>query len=87
MVILKTECHLFINLNNVYLEDNNPVCDVSINGFKLFSQEIFEDYDTVNKPSLVIHSFPMHVVNYGVDIEGNPADSYTGCFTYPRIIA
>ncbi len=34
MVILKTECHLFVYLNNVYLVDNNPVCYVSINGFK-----------------------------------------------------
>lgn len=73
---------------DVYLKDNNPACDVSINGFKLFTQEdIFDDYDKVNTPDLVIHTFPMHVVNYGIDDEGNPADSYTGCFTYPRIIA
>ena len=65
-----------------------PICDVYINGFHLFSQEIFDegDYDTVNKPGLQVHSMPMHLVNYGIDAEGNPAPSYTGCFTYPRLM-
>lgn len=82
---------------DVRLENDLPVCDVSINGFKLFTQEIFADpddnpygelaYDKVNKPGLVIHSLPMHLVNYGVDADGNPGNSYTGTFTYPRLAA
>ena len=70
-------------------EKGVPVCDVTINGFKLFSQEIFdaEDYDAEKKLPLYINTLPMHLVNYGVDIEANPDESYVGSFTYPRLIA
>ena len=78
----------FIEFDFSLNEDDMPICDVYINGFHLFSQEIFDegDYDTVNKPGLQVHSMPMHLVNYGIDAEGNPAPSYTGCFTYPRLM-
>ena len=72
---------------HVYLdEDNDPKCDVFINGFHVASDWVFEHYDTVNTPSIRIRTLPMHVVNYGVDVEGNPADSYVGSFTYPRLV-
>ena len=75
---------------DVRLTETRPVCDVSINGFHLFTRNVFydlEDYDMVNKPSLRLKTLPMHLVNYGVDIEGNPDESYVGSFTYPRLIA
>lgn len=76
---------------DVYMADNGndevvPFCDAYINGFKIFKSEIFNKYDTVNNPKLMIREMPMHVVNYGVDVEGNPANSYIGTFTYPRLI-
>ena len=73
---------------HVYLNDQNDAwCDITINGMLVYSTYIFDDYDTVNTPSIHIHTMPMHVVNYGVDAEGNPAASYKGWFTYPRLIA
>ena len=47
---------------------------------------MFEYYDKENTPDVYIKSLHMHVVNYGKDAEGNPANSYKGAFTYPRII-
>ena len=71
---------------DVRLTDDQPVCDVYINGFHLFTQDIFEHYDNATKPSIYIHSLPMHIVNYGVDADGTPDESYVGRFTYPRSI-
>ena len=51
------------------------------------SYELFESYDTVNTPSISLLTMPMHVINYGKDAKGNPADKYTGMFTYPRLIS
>lgn len=76
----------FIEFDFSLNEKDMPVCDIYINGFHLFQQEVLADYDTVNKPGLQIHTMPMHLVNYG-DAEGNPGPSYTGCFTYPRLMA
>ena len=71
----------------VYLNnDNEPTIDVSINGMLIESYEMFEHYDTVNKPSISILTMPMHVINYGKDAEANPANKYVGMFTYPRLI-
>ena len=78
---------------DVYLAENDieemvPYCDAYINGFKIFSSEIFPSgYDTDTNPGIHIHSLPMHVVNFGKDIDGNPASKYEGTFTYPRFIA
>ena len=66
-----------------------PVYDAYVNGFKVEEEcELLDKdhYDSVNKPSLYINTLPMHLVNYGVDAEGTPGESYTGCFTYPRLI-
>lgn len=72
---------------HVYFEEGVPVCDSYVNGFKTTeAQELFEVYDTENNPDLFIKSLPMHVVNYGIDAEGNPGESYKGWFTYPRLI-
>ena len=72
---------------HVYLDrDNDPMCDISINGMLIYSDYMFENYDKVNTPSISIYTMPMHVVNYGLDAEGNPAPSYKGWFTYPRLI-
>ena len=73
----------------VYLEDvtNEPLCDVSINGFHLYTQEIFDKYDKVNTPDIHISRMQLHVVNYGVDADGTPDDPYSGCFTFPRLVA
>ncbi len=77
---------------HVYLTEvdevqNVPVCDVYINGLLIYEQvELFDNYDTVNTPSISIYTMPMHLVNYGVDIDATPAEAYTGCFTYPRLI-
>lgn len=71
---------------DVYLGEDQPTCDVYINGFKLFSQKMFEQYDIDAKPDLYIHTLPMHIVNYGVDANGAPDESYIGTFTYPRLI-
>jgi len=72
---------------HVYLdEDNDPKCDISINGRLIYSEWIFYYYDTVNKPSIYITTFPMHLINYGQDNSRNPRDSYVGSFTYPRLI-
>ena len=72
---------------DVHLDsDSNPICDVSINGFKLFTQDIFEGkYDKANNPGLEIKTLPMHIVNYGNE-DGTAQDSYTGIFTLPRLI-
>ena len=73
---------------HVYLnEDNEPWVDIYINNIMIYQTSIFENYDTVNKPSIYIHTLPMHLVNYGVDADGNPAPSYKGWFTYPRLIS
>ena len=76
----------------VHMEDNGngdvvPFCDSYINGFHIVSSEIFYKYDTVNNPSVKLQSLPLHIVNYGIDAEGNPDASYHGTFTYPRLIA
>lgn len=72
---------------HVYLgEDNDAYVDITINGLLIYQTYIFEEYDTVNTPSIHIHTFPMHIVNYGVDVEGTPDAPYTGSFTYPRLI-
>lgn len=72
---------------HVYLnEENDAWADIYINNVMIYSTYIFEDYDTVNTPSIHIHTLPMHLINYGVDAEGNPAPSYKGSFTYPRLI-
>ena len=72
---------------HVYLdEDSDPMVDIFINGIMVYQTYIFEHYDTVNKPSIHIHTLPMHLINYGVDSDGNPAPSYKGWFTYPRLI-
>ena len=72
---------------HVYLDaDNDPKCDISINGMKVYSSWIFENYDTVNTPDIYLTSFPMHVVNYGQDDSDSPRSSYVGAFTYPRLI-
>lgn len=76
---------------DIYMKNNGngeivPFCDASINGFMIFSSEIFYKYDTVNNPDVMIRTLPLHVVNYGLDVDGNPASSYTGTFTYPRLI-
>ena len=76
--------HVYIGENDEHVE--TVLADVFINGFHLFTQEVFENYDVEAKPAISIKSLPMHVVNYGVDAEGNPADSYVGSFTYPRLI-
>lgn len=72
---------------HVYLdEDNDPKCDISINGRLIYSEWIFYDYDKVNKPSIYITTFPMHLINYGQDDSELPRGSYVGTFTYPRLI-
>ena len=73
---------------HVYLNNNNvAVCDIYINGLLIYAeQELFDNYDTVNTPSISIYTLPMHLVNYGVDTDANPADKYSGVFTYPRLI-
>ena len=72
---------------HVYLdEDSDPMVDIFINGIMVYQTYIFDHYDTVNKPSIHIHTLPMHLINYGVDSDGNPAPSYKGWFTYPRLI-
>ena len=77
--------HIYIGENDE--QEQAVLADVFINGFHLFTQDVFEHYDVEAKPAISIKSLPMHVVNYGVDAAGNPADSYVGAFTYPRLIA
>ena len=72
---------------HVYLDgDNDPKIDITINGMLVYQDWIFSNYDTVNTPDIYITTLPMHLINYGVDAEGNPDNSYTGSFTYPRLI-
>ena len=76
---------------HVYLpegEDAQPVCESSINGFKLFTYDIFEHYDMENSKDIYIYTMPMHLANYGIDAEGNVDETcfYKGTFTYPRIV-
>lgn len=73
---------------HVYLDgsSNEAMVDVFINGFHIYTEQIFEHYDTVNTPDIKIWTLPMHVVNYGVDTDGNPDAPYTGTFTKPRLI-
>ena len=72
---------------HVYLNgENNAWCDIKINGMKVYSSYIFENYDKVNTPLLTIKTMPLHVVNYGQDDSELPRDSYVGTFTYPRFI-
>ena len=73
---------------HVYLgQDNDAMCDISINGRVIYSTYIFDEYDTVNTPSIHLHTLPMHLINYG-NPDGSVNDSlkYTGTFTYPRLI-
>ena len=66
--------------------DGEPMCDVYINNFKLFTAKMFYDYDVVNKPQISMSKMQLHVVNYGIDADGTPDDWYVGRFTYPRLI-
>lgn len=62
--------------------------DIYINGKMIYSTYIFEHYaDLEQKPSIHIHTMPMHLINYG-NPDGTTGDEfkYTGTFTYPRII-
>lgn len=77
------EFHVYLNSD----EGNDAWCDIKINGTLIYSSYIFENYDTVNKPSISIKTLPMHVVNFGQDDSEYPRDSYVGTFTYPRIIS
>ena len=70
---------------HVFLDGMDANCDVYINGMHIFTQNMFDDYE-VSKGPLYIKTLPMHVVNYGIDAQGNPAESYTGTFTKPRLI-
>ena len=77
---------------HVYLDDDPEnldvaVCDIFINGFKIEKVDVFYNYDTANKPSIRLKTLPMHLINYGINAEGDPADSYVGSFTYPRLVA
>ena len=71
---------------HVYLGADNAYCDTYINGFKLFTDELFESYDVNAHPDIYIKTMPMHIVNYGIDANGTPDDWYVGRFTYPRLI-
>ena len=72
---------------DIYLDaDNDPVCDIYINGMLIYSDTIFYSYDKVGTPDINIWTMPLHVVNYGTDIDATPDEAYTGCFTYPRLI-
>ena len=73
---------------HVYLDatTKEAMVDVFINGFHIYTEQIFENYDTVNTPDIKIYTLPMHVVNYGINAEGDPDASYTGVFTKPRLI-
>lgn len=73
---------------HVYLgQDNDAYVDIKINDMLVYSTYIFENYNTETTPSIHLRTLPMHLVNYGVDAEGNPGESYTGMFTYPRLVA
>ena len=66
-----------------------PSYDCWINGFKVaedYQLMTPNHYDQVNRPSMYINSLHMHLVNYGVDADATPDDSYTASFTYPREI-
>jgi len=83
------EFHVYLDTEGVYAwegEDPQPVCEISINGFKLYTYTIFEHYDMENPKDIYIYTMPMHLVNYGIDAEGNPGESYKGSFTYPRLV-
>ena len=72
---------------HVYLdEENDPMYDIYINNMLVYRYWCFENYDKVNTPSIGIKTIPMHIINYGVDSDGNPAESYKGIFTYPRLV-
>lgn len=72
---------------HVYLNgEDEPCCDIEINGTMIYSSEIFQNYDKVNKPAISIITMPMHLVNYAHDDSASPAASYVGSFTYPRLI-
>ncbi len=76
-----------VYLDTVDEQANTPVCDIYINNMLIIEQqEIFDTYDYVNTPTIFINTLPMHLVNYGIDAAGTPGESYTGCFTYPRLI-
>ena len=73
--------------HNPTQRENIPVCDVYINGLLIYEQvELFYNYDSDNTPSISIYTLPMHLVNYGTDVNATPADAYSGTFTYPRLI-
>ena len=76
------EFHVYIG------EDNDAYCDIKINGMLIDSTYIFDNYLAYEgTPNIHIHTLPMHLVNYGVDADGTPGESYTGMFTYPRLMA
>lgn len=73
---------------HIYLdEDNDPKYDIYINNMLIYSDSCFYYYDKVNTPAIGIKTVPMHIINYGVDVNATPMESYTGLFTYPRLIA
>ena len=83
----KYELPFWFMIFDIYLDaDNDPKCDIYINGMLVYSDWIFDSYDTVNTPDINIWTMPMHVVNYGVDVSATPDESYKGIFTYPRLI-
>lgn len=75
--------HVYLNEE----ENFEPYVDISINGKLIYSTYIFDEYDTESRPSIHIHTMPMHLINYG-NPDGTTSDEfkYTGTFTYPRLI-
>ena len=80
--------HVYIDTD---ISADSPVCTTYINGMQMFTSDLFYDYDMVNKPDIYIQTLPLHVVNYGIDADGNRGENingvpYYGTFTYPRVI-
>ena len=79
--------HVYLGIDDA--DKVAPFCDIYINNMLIYPEcQIFNDgkYDYTNKPGLFIKTIPLHIINYGIDAEGNPGESYTGTFTYPRLI-
>lgn len=76
----------FIKIHGYLDESNNAIADITINGMLIYQTELFYSYPTSTTPSIHLEQIQMHLVNYGVDAEGKPDNSYTGSFTYPRLI-
>lgn len=84
------EFHVFLDKDGTYAwegEDPQPVCQISINGMLLYTYTIFEHYDMSAEKDIFINTMPMHLVNYGVKLEGSDEyETYKGSFTYPRLV-